>query len=72
MKKTLATLVLMGVPAVTLGMQASQNAPQQETAPTTAGSNAAKPHHSAHHKRSKNTHHKTHKHHTAKQRPQAQ
>jgi hypothetical protein len=74
-KKTLAlaTILLTGLPAVTLAMQASPNAPQQqETAPSTAGSNTAKSHHSTHRKRGKNTHHKTRKHHTTKQHPQAQ
>src|SRR4030095_8722956 len=69
-KKTLATLVLMGMPAATLASQASQNTPQQETAPSTTGSSTAKSHHSKHRKRSKNAHHKTHKHHTSKQHTQ--
>jgi len=71
-KKTLATLVLMGLPAVTLATRAAQNTPQQDAAPTTSGSSSAKSHHSSHHKHSKNSHHKTRKHHTSKQHPQAQ
>jgi len=72
LKKTLAIVALMGLPAATLGMQGAQNAPQQETAPSTAGASTAKSHHSTHHKHSKNAHHKAHKHHTSKQHPQAQ
>jgi hypothetical protein len=70
-KKTLATLLLMGMPAVTLAMRPVQEASQE---PATMGSGTAKSHHSAkHHKRSKNARHKSAKrHHTAKQHPQVQ
>lgn len=71
-KKTLAMLVLMGLPAVTLARQASQNTPPQETAPSTTGSSTAKSHHSKHRKHSKNAHHKSQKRHTSKQHTQAQ
>jgi hypothetical protein len=70
-KKTLATLLLMGMPAVALAMRPVQEVSQE---PATTGSDTARSHHSAkHHKRSKNTHHKSAKrHHTTKQHPQAQ
>jgi hypothetical protein len=73
-KKTLAlaTILFTGMPVVAPAIQTSQNAPQQETAPDTAGSSTAKSHHSKHRKRSKTAHHKTPKHHTSKQHPQAQ
>jgi len=70
-KKTLATVILLGLPTLALGMQSSQNAPQQEQAPAAAGSSTAKAHHSKHHKHSK-THHKVQKHHATKQHPQTQ
>jgi hypothetical protein len=72
-KKTLATILLMGMPTAALAMGPWQNG-AQETAPSmTTSSSAAKSHHSSKgHKRSKNTHHKTQKHHAAKQHPQTQ
>jgi hypothetical protein len=70
-KKTLAALLLMGMPAVALAMQPVQDVAQE---PANTGSATAKSHHSAkHHRRSRNAHHKSAKrHHTAKQHPQAQ
>jgi hypothetical protein len=73
-KKTLALAAIFFVTmtAVVPAIEASQNAPQQETAPSTAGSSTARSHHSKHRKRSKSGHHKTQKHHTSKQHTQPQ
>jgi hypothetical protein len=73
-KKTLALAAIFFVTmtAVVPAIEASQNAPQQETAPGTAASSTAKSHHSKHRKRSKSAHHRAQKHHTSKQHPQAQ
>jgi len=73
-KKTLATLLLMGMPAVALAMRPLQEVSQE---PATTGSGTAMSHHSVkrhkRHKRSKNAHHKSAKrHHTSKQHLQAQ
>jgi hypothetical protein len=70
-KKTLATIFLMAMPAAGLAIEPLQNG-SQETATTSAGSSAAKSHHSTHHKRSTKAHHKSQKHHTSKQHTQPQ
>jgi hypothetical protein len=70
-KKTLATIFLMAMPAAGLAIEPLQNG-SQETATTSTGSSTAKSHHSTHHKRSRKAHHKSPKHHTSKQHTQPQ
>jgi hypothetical protein len=73
-KKTLATLLLIGMPAVALAMHPVQEASQEPATTGSSTSGTASSRHSVkHHKRSKNAHHKSAKrHHSSKQHPQAQ